>query len=115
MDQGAFPMGILHKLVFILAKLDPRNDQWRQRQIAKVDNLIDMAEEIDDSTVRRNTIRDLEQEKDNINEAFDAERTRLRQKTIPHRELHLRCGHPTGCRPDRQTPLLHFSRRGPAN
>ena len=68
--SGAFPMGILHKLVFILAKLDPRNDQWRQRQIAKVQNLIDMAEEIDDSTVRRNTIRDLEQEKDNINEAF---------------------------------------------
>ena len=69
--SGAFPMGILHKLVFILGKLDPRNDQWRQRQIAKVNNLIDMAEEIDDSTVRRNTIRDLEQEKDNINETFE--------------------------------------------
>ncbi len=69
--SGAFPMGILHKLVFILGKLDPRNDQWRQRQIAKVEHLIDMAEEIDDSTVRRNTIRDLEQEKDNINETFE--------------------------------------------
>ena len=69
--SGAFPMGILHKLVFILGKLDPRNDQWRQRQIAKVENLIDMAEEIDDSTIRRNTIRDLEQEKDNINETFE--------------------------------------------
>ena len=68
--SGAFPMGILHKLVFILGKLDPRNDQWRQRQIAKVQNLIDMAEEIDDSTVRRNTIQDLEREIDNINEAF---------------------------------------------
>ena len=64
-------MGILHKLVFILGKLDPRNDQWRQRQIAKVENLIDMAEEIDDSTVRRNTLRDLEQEIHNINEAFE--------------------------------------------
>ena len=69
--SGAFPMGILHKLVFILAKLDPRNDQWRQRQIAKVQNLINMAEEIDDSTVRRNTLRDLESEIDNINEAFE--------------------------------------------
>ena len=64
-------MGILHKLVFILGKLDPRNDQWRQRQIAKVQNLISMAEEIDDSTVRRNTLRDLEREIDNINEAFE--------------------------------------------
>ena len=69
--SGAFPMGILHKLVFILGKLDPRNDQWRQRQIAKVQNLIDMAEGIDDSTIRRNTLRDLEQEIDNINEAFE--------------------------------------------
>ena len=69
--SGAFPMGILHKLVFILGKLDPRNDQWRQRQIAKVETLINMAEEIDDSTVRRNTIRDLEREIDNINDAFE--------------------------------------------
>ena len=68
--SGAFPMGILHKLVFILGKLDPRNDQWRQRQIAKVENLINIAEDIDDSTVRENTIRDLEREIDNINEAF---------------------------------------------
>ena len=69
--SGAFPMGILHKLVFILGKLDPRNDQWRQRQIAKVENLINMAAEIDDSTVRENTIRDLETEIDNINDAFE--------------------------------------------
>ena len=69
--SGAFPMGILHKLVFILAKLDPGNNQWRQRQIAKVQNLINIAEEIEDSTVRRNTLRDLEREIDNINEAFE--------------------------------------------
>ena len=69
--SGAFPMGILHKLVFILGKLDPRNDQWRQRQIVKVENLINIAEGIDDSTVRENTIRDLETEIDNINEAFE--------------------------------------------
>jgi hypothetical protein len=25
-------MGILHKLVFILGKLDPKNDKWRERQ-----------------------------------------------------------------------------------
>ena len=69
--SGAFPMGILHKLVFILGKLDPRNDQWRQRQIAKVQNLINMAGEIDDSTIRQNTILDLEREIDNINDAFE--------------------------------------------
>ena len=69
--SGAFPMGVLHKLVFILAKLDPRNDRWRQRQIARVENTIKAAEAIDDSTVRENTIRDLEGEINNINEAFE--------------------------------------------
>ena len=69
--SGAFPMGVLHKLVFILGKLDPRNDQWRQRQIDRVENTIKMAAEIDDSTIRDNTIRDLEGEIDSINEAFE--------------------------------------------
>ncbi len=69
--SGEFPMGILRKLVFILGKLDPRNDQWRQRQIARVESTIETAEKIDDSTVRENTIRDLEREIDNINEAFE--------------------------------------------
>ena len=64
-------MGVLHKLVFMLGKLDPRNQQWRQRQIDKVNRTIETAEKIDDSTVRENTIRDIEREIDNINEAFE--------------------------------------------
>ncbi len=34
--SGAFPMGILHTLVFLLGKLDPRNTQWRQLQSANI-------------------------------------------------------------------------------
>ena len=33
--SGAFPMGILHKLVFILQKLDPKNENWRKIQTDK--------------------------------------------------------------------------------
>lgn len=33
---GAFPMGILHKLVFILSKLDPDNKRWKEAQIKAV-------------------------------------------------------------------------------
>lgn len=33
--SGAFPMGILHKLVFILGKLDPDNAHWREVQRQK--------------------------------------------------------------------------------
>lgn len=32
--SGAFPMGVLHKLVYILGKLDPDNDRWKQTQLA---------------------------------------------------------------------------------
>lgn len=48
--SGAYPMGILHKLVFILGKLDPQNEKWHQRQVAK-------AEEIEDVEARESAIR----------------------------------------------------------
>jgi adenine-specific DNA-methyltransferase len=36
--SGAFPMGVLHKLVYILGKLDPDNDRMEQTQLAKLDS-----------------------------------------------------------------------------
>ena len=52
--SGAFPMGILHKLVFVLSKLDHGNLRWKARQLAK-------AEEIPDSTVRERVLADIEE------------------------------------------------------
>lgn len=52
--SGAYPMGILHKLVFILAKLDPNNQKWKQSQL-------DKAEDIADSTARKNAKEAIEQ------------------------------------------------------
>ena len=52
--SGAFPMGILHKLVYILSKLDPENKEWKQRQINKVS-------EISDSAMREKFLEDIEQ------------------------------------------------------
>jgi hypothetical protein len=52
--SGAFPMGILHKLVFVLGKLDPGNLRWKARQLAK-------ATEIPDPTVRDRVLADIEQ------------------------------------------------------
>ena len=34
--SGAFPMGVLHKLVHILTKLDPDNSKWKAQQKEKV-------------------------------------------------------------------------------
>lgn len=55
--SGAFPMGILHKLVHILHKLDPMNKGWKQKQI-------DKASQIDDANARDAAI-------DSIEEAFE--------------------------------------------
>lgn len=38
--SGAFPMGVLHKLVFILGKIDPDNELWKQRQIKEKDSAL---------------------------------------------------------------------------
>ena len=52
--SGAFPMGTLNKLVFILGKIDPDNQLWKQAQL-------DAAEFIPDPQVRRNTKNQIEE------------------------------------------------------
>ncbi len=39
--SGAFPMGILNKLVLILQKLDPRNAHWKERQLRQAATIPD--------------------------------------------------------------------------
>lgn len=51
--SGAYPMGVLHKLVYILHKLDPENLTWKKLQIKK-------ALSIDDPEIRETTIQTIE-------------------------------------------------------
>lgn len=69
--SGAFPMGILHKLVFILGRLDPRNEQWKERQKQRLGDAMATTERIEDATIRENTLRELEQQLAGIDEAFE--------------------------------------------
>jgi hypothetical protein len=69
--SGAFPMGILHKLVFILGRLDPRNEKWKERQKKRLQDAIAAAERIEDLTIRENTLSDLEQQISGLDEAFE--------------------------------------------
>lgn len=52
--SGAFPMGALNRMVFILNKIDPGNELWKQAQLKA-------AEAIPDPQVRRNTMRQIEE------------------------------------------------------
>ena len=51
--SGAFPMGILQKLVSVLAKIDPDNQRWKARQMAR-------ASEIPDPVARRDAVAAVE-------------------------------------------------------
>ena len=68
--SGAFPMGVLHKLVFILGKLDSHNEKWKERQIQRVRNTIKEAEKTEDAARRDKMVSDLEEQITGINEAF---------------------------------------------
>ena len=62
--SGAFPMGILQRLVFLLSKLDPQNDKWKQLQIKKAQDEFGAALKIEDRQERERRV-------DEIKEIFD--------------------------------------------
>ncbi|VXC43908.1 Eco57I restriction-modification methylase domain-containing protein [Chryseobacterium sp. 8AT] len=62
--SGAFPMGILQKMVHILDKLDPDNKIWREVQTEKAKKESDNAFAIEDKQAREDLLIE-------INEAFD--------------------------------------------
>ena len=62
--SGAFPMGILQKMVHILQKLDPDNKAWRNVQESKAKKDAEEAFDIEDKVARGERLIE-------INEAFD--------------------------------------------
>lgn len=62
--SGAFPMGILQKMVHILQKLDPDNDTWKEVQLERAYEESKAAFEIEDKHTREERLLE-------INEVFD--------------------------------------------
>lgn len=69
--SGAFPMGILHKLVFILGKLDPNNKQWKQKQQDKAKRDKELAEKMEDYKNRDAAIKEIDKRIEDIEKAFN--------------------------------------------
>ena len=69
--SGAFPMGVLQKLVFVLGRLDPRNEEWKQRQIDKVRRPLKPPKALKIVQFAKTPSDDLESEINNINDAFE--------------------------------------------
>lgn len=62
--SGAFPMGILQKMVHMLQKLDPENEFWKAVQIEKTEKELKDTLSIEDKKEREEKLKE-------INEAFD--------------------------------------------
>jgi len=62
--SGAFPMGILQKMVHMLQKLDPENEFWKAVQLEKTEKELKDSLSIDDKKEREEKLKE-------INEAFD--------------------------------------------
>lgn len=72
--SGAFPMGLLQKLVFVLGKLDPNNEQWkheqREKRILPLLQDIQQAKSISFEAARKAAIKELQEELQQIEAKF---------------------------------------------
>lgn len=70
--SGAFPMGILHKIVFVLNKLDPNNKKWKQKQLDKAKRDKTRAEQdFEDDRNRETSLNEISKRIQDIEKAFD--------------------------------------------
>jgi adenine-specific DNA-methyltransferase len=69
--SGAYPMGILQKMVHILDKIDPNNTEWKQRQIERVNEAIESLELVEDAEYKNRAIKELKAQIADIESAFE--------------------------------------------
>lgn len=69
--SGAFPMGALHRLVYLLSKLDPNNIEWKHRQFEAAKRDRKKAESMEESGSREAAIQDVESRIKDIEASFD--------------------------------------------
>ena len=68
--SGAFPMGVLHKLVYILREIDKDNKYWRELQKQKAIKETEEAFNIGNQQERENRLKDISDTFENNNEDY---------------------------------------------
>lgn len=68
--SGAFPMGILHKMVHVLKKLDPDSKRWKTQQTEKIQHMISKYKNMPDYDRRDKIIENLRQKIEEIDDLF---------------------------------------------
>lgn len=62
--SGAYPMGVLHKMVELLTVLDPENKHLKEIEGKKLDQLIEGAKALNETNTRNQTIAALQKQKE---------------------------------------------------
>jgi type I restriction-modification system DNA methylase subunit len=70
--SGAFPMGMLHRIVHILGKLDPNNRKWKQAQLDIVEQDRQKALAMQDEAVREGALNSVRERKAYIEASFES-------------------------------------------
>lgn len=68
--SGAFPMGMLQKLVHVLNKLDPDNSHWRAQNRKPLERQLQEAESIPSPTLREMKVEEAQDALDKLDRAF---------------------------------------------
>ena len=71
--SGAFPMGALHRLVHLLAILDPKNIAWKHRQLKAAERDRERAEAMEEVEAREAAIASVNARIDDIHKSFDTQ------------------------------------------
>ncbi len=69
--SGAFPMGVLHKMTFVLGRLDPNNRRWKQTQLERAQRDLLRVEKLEDEEIRVNSVKSARKRIEEIETSFD--------------------------------------------
>ena len=75
--SGAFLMGALHRLVYLLSKLDPKNIAWKRRQYEAATRDREKAVSMEDSAIRDAAVLNATQRLKDIESSFNEEHHEL--------------------------------------
>lgn len=75
--SGAFPMGILHRMVNLLSKLDPKNIKWKHELLRKAEEDLSVARKMNDDVIREKAVESAQIRIEYIKESFANNRHEL--------------------------------------
>ena len=75
--SGAFPMGALHRMVFLLGKLDPNNIHWKNAQLQKAKQDMELAMKMIVQEIRETAVESAEMRINFVKESFASDHHEL--------------------------------------